>query len=91
MTLVGLKALSKEGGICKQSGGHEDAESKEAYRSSSLCLSSETQYMACNGTCIITSDSCSSMGGAAKKTMFSGLQFFLNLWEKEKEAKRMEA
>lgn len=76
MTLVGLKALSKEGGICKQSGGHEDAESKEAYRSSSLCLSSETQYMACNGTCIITSDSCSSMGGAAKKTMFSGLQFF---------------
>ena len=88
MTLVGLKALSKEGGICKQSGGHEDAENKEAYRSSSLCLS---QYMECNGTCIITSDSCSSMGGAAKKTMFSGLQFFLNLWEKEKEAKRMEA
>ena len=44
MTLVGLKALSKEGGICKQSGGQEAAESKEAYGSSSLCLSSETQW-----------------------------------------------
>ena len=44
MTLVGLKALSKERGICKQSGGQEAAESKEAYGSSSLCLSSETQW-----------------------------------------------
>ena len=33
-------------------------------------------YMACNGTCIASSHSCSSMGGATKKAMFSELQFF---------------
>ena len=48
-------------------------------------------YMACNGTCIASSHSCSSMGGATKKAMFSELHFFLNLWEKEKETERMEA
>ena len=48
-------------------------------------------YMACHGTCVASSDSCSSMGGATKKLCSQDYSFFLNLWEKEKEAEKMEA